>query len=547
MKKKWVFIPLLFVLVGAGYAGWQWHQNRTADAIASTAASETTMQTAVVTRGALRGTVEGSGNIASVTSLNLAFDSGGKVAEVLVVAGDTVQAGQPLARLETQDLEDAVTQAQINLTQAELQLAQTREGPDTMDLAAAEASLKSAQVAYNELRPSAAELAQAQLGLEEAKLALESAQASYDRAGGGWRIEVEYSNTATSLWQAQLNYETELASYNTLVAGGTDTERWTAWAKVQQAQANLDALQTSVTTNTLRLAEISVEQAQLDLQKAQRALTQATLEAPIAGTVTSVNIEVGGNASGTAMVLGDLDALEVEITLDENDVVQVSTGQAATITLDAFDDLTLSGVVAAVAPVAAIQSGVALYPVRVALDPTDAAVRIGMTADVEIVTVNIEEALLIPLNAVQNLAGQTIVLRQLREGETMESAMAEGFGGGWQQPAQPETGENAQQPGMGQMLGRRGMNGTPAAGGGFRQQLGAGGFVPVLVELGAQTDSEVVVLSGLAEGDVVSLSTVTTTEESLQPFFGGDRMGPPGLGGGDVPAGSGPGGGGLQP
>jgi len=545
MKKKWVFIPLLFVLVGAGYAGWRWVQNRTANAAASVAASETTMQTAIVTRGTLRGTVEGSGNIDSVTSLNLAFESGGKVAEVLVVAGDTVQAGQPLARLETQDLEDAVTQAQINLTQAELQLAQTREGPDTTDLAAAEASLKSAQAAYNELKPTAAELTQAQLALEETKLALESAQASYDRAGGGWRIEVEYSNTATSLWQAQLNYETELASYNTLVAGGTDTERWAAWTKVQQAQASLETLQTSVTTNTLRLAEISVEQAQLDLQKAQRALTQATLVAPIAGTVTAVNIEVGGNATGTAVALENLDTLEVEITLDENDIVQVSAGQAAMVTLDAFDDLTLSGVVATVAPVATVQSGVALYSVRVVLDPTDAAVRIGMTADVEIVTVNVEEVLLIPLNAVQKLSGRTIVLRQLREGETMESAMAEGLGGGWQQPSQSETGEDAPQPGMGQMLGRRGSNGTPSAGGGFRQQLSAGGFVPVLVELGAQTSSEVVVLSGLEEGDVISLSTAITAEEGFEPLFGGGRMLLPGMG--DVPAGGAPGGGAPQP
>ena len=544
MKKKWVLIPLWLVLACVSYGGWWWFQNRAATT-ASTAAAETIMQTATVARGTLRGTGEGSGNIAAATSLNLAFASGGKVAEVLAAVGDTVQAGQPLARLETQDLEDAVTQAQINLTQAELQLAQTREGPDAADLAASEASLKSAQAAYSELKPSAAELAQAKLSLEEAKLALEAAQASYDRAAGGWRVEVEYSNTATSLWQAQLNYQTELASYNTLVAGGTDTERWAAWAKVQQAQASLDALQTSVTTSTLRLAEISVEQAQLDLQKAQRALDQATLVAPIAGTVTAVNIEVGGNTSGTAVMLGDLDSLEVEITLDENDVVQVSAGQAATITLDAFDDLTLSGVVVTVAPVATVQSGVALYPVKVALDPTGAAVRIGMTADVEIVTVNVEDALLIPLNAVQTLAGRTIVLRQLREGETMESAMAQGMGGVWQQPSQPEIGQNAQQPGMGQMLGRRGANGTPTAGGGFRQQLSTGGFVPVPVELGAQTSSEVVVLSGLEEGDVISLSTITTAEEGFEPLFGGGRMLLPGMG--DVPAGGAPGGGAPQP
>ncbi len=545
MKKKWVLIPLLLVLASVSYGAWRWFQNRTATA-ASTAAVDTTMQTAVVTRGTLHGTLEGSGNIATATSLDLGFASSGKVADVLIAVGDEVQAGQPLARLETQDLQDAVAQAQLNLTQAELQLEQTRDGPDAVDLAAAEASLKSAQAAYNELKPSTAELAQAKLSLEEARLALESAQASYDRAGGGWRVEVEYSNTATSLWQAQLNYQTELASYNTLVAGGTDTERWAAWAKVQQAQANLTALQTSVTTSTLRLAEISVAQAQLDLQKAQRALNQATLVAPIAGTVTAVNIEVGDNASGIAVVLSDLDALQVEITLDEDDVVQVRAGQAARITLDAIDDLTLSGVVIMVAPVATIQSGVALYPIKVALDPTDASVRVGMTADVEIVTVNVADALIIPLNAVQSLGEQTIVLRQLRDGETMESAMAAVLGAGRWGNGESQLPAQGQLPQDGQVTGSD--TGTPTAGRrlGRMAQMNTAGFVPVIVELGARTGSEVVVLSGLAEGDVISLSTLTTAQEGFQPLFGGGGMLPPGFGG-DVPAGSGPGGGGLRP
>ncbi len=535
MKKKWWIIPILLLAAGLSYGGWRWYQSRSA-AANSGATAEITMQTAVVARGALRSSVEGSGNIAAATTLDLAFAASGKVAEILVAVGDVVEAGQPLARLETADLEDAVTQAQLSLLEAELKLAQTREGPEATEIAAAQASLNSAKAAYSELtHPSAAELAQAELSLHSVKLALDAAQAAYDRAGGGWRAEVEYSNVATSLWQAQLNYETELAAYNTLAAGGTDTERWAAWAKVQQAQASLAALQTSVTTNTIRLAEITVEQAQIDLAKAQRALTQATLTAPLAGTVTAVNAAVGDAAAGTAIVLGDLTALEVTIALDENDIVQVSADQEAIITLDAFDDLALSGAVVAIAPVAAIQSGVALYPVTVALSPTAAAVRSGMTADVEILTANLEDVLLIPLNAVQNLGGRTVVLRQLREGETLETALAGAFGPGGGNRQQLPGGNAAQRPEMGQTPSTG--NGSAAAPGmgarGRLAQLSSGGFAPVIVELGAQTDTEVAVLSGLEEGDVISLGNIaaTTGQEFQRPFGGGEMVPPPDGGG----------------
>lgn len=517
MKKKWWIIPVLLLLAGLGYGGFRLVQSRTATANGS-AAAETTTETVVVTRGTLRGSVEGSGNVAALKSLDLAFASGGKVAEVLVAVGDVVLAGQPLARLETDNLEDAVTQAEISLTEAQLKLARTREGPSAADIEASQASLNSAKAAYSELRPSADKIAQAELSLQQSKIALESAQAAYDRAGGGWRAEVEYSGVATSLWQAQANYETELASYNALLAGGTAAERRVAWAKVEQSQANFDVLQTSVTSNTIRLSEISVEQAQIDLAKARRALEQATLVAPLAGTVTAVNVEVGGAAAGTAMVLSDLETLEVEITLDENDIAQVSLGQEAVVSLDAFDDLELPGTVVAIAPTANAQSGVVLYPVTVRLAATAAHIRVGMTADVEILTANVEDALLIPVTAVQNLGMRTIVLRKLREGETAEAAalLGLGMGGGRQLPA--EGAAAGQRPAAG---------GAGADGGGF-SQLDTGGFVPVVVELGARTATEVVVLSGLEEGDVLSVTSITTLmgQQGQRPFGGMPGMGP---------------------
>ena len=124
MSKKWSIIAAIVVLVAAlGFAGYQRIAARRATA-------ETPAETAVVRRGTLLVTVGATGSLAPYAEVSPAFTSGGRVAEVLVVEGQVVEAGQPLARLETDDLV-------LQVAQAEASLAQIQAGPRAEEIAAA--------------------------------------------------------------------------------------------------------------------------------------------------------------------------------------------------------------------------------------------------------------------------------------------------------------------------------------------------------------------------------------------------------------------------
>lgn len=504
MKKGWWIVAIILV-AGLGYGGFRIYQRLT---VPAETAATFELETAVVARGDLRVTVSASGSVEAAQQSELAFSGSGEVAEVWVEVGDAVEAGQPLARLETDDLEDAVADAELALAQAELDLAETLDGVSDEDIVAAEASLRGAQADYNSVVGGATEveIAKAEAALEQADANLASAQSSYDRTAAHKPNEdPNYSSAANNLWSAEAAYEKTLASYNETVDGATENERWAAWARVQKAQANLDRLLEQPTEEAARLAEIAVAQAELDLAQAEYDLAQATLKTPIAGTVTAVNVEAGEVASGVAVVISTLDVLTVDVVLDETDVAQIAEGQPAKITLDAFDDATLSGTVTHIESTANIQSGVVLFPVTIALDPVDVPVRAGMTADVEIVTANAENVLLVPAEAVQTINGRTIVMRKLAEGETVERP---GFG---QAAEGAPQGDVEQMPNTGERAGSAGM-------------LGAGGFMPVEVEIGVRSGSHVEIISGLEAGDEVVLVNLEEVAQREGSFGGGPGM-----------------------
>jgi HlyD family secretion protein len=172
------------------------------------------------------------------------------------------------------------------------------------------------------------------------------------------------------------------------------------------------------------------------------------------------------------------------------------------------------GSVAQIAPTGEIESGVVLFPVTIVLDPADVPVRADMTADVEIVTANAEDVLLLPAEAVQSTNGRTLVMRKLAEGESVERSVPA------QAPEGVPEGERAQ------------MRRQRTTGGG-RRAMGAGGFAPVPVEVGARSADWVEIISGLEAGDEV---VIINLEEAAQQMGGerpfGDPMlgGPPGAG-----------------
>jgi HlyD family secretion protein len=111
-------------------------------------------------------------------------------------------------------------------------------------------------------------------------------------------------------------------------------------------------------------AEYSVQSAQATLDEADESLTKTSIYAPMAGTVSSLSVELGERVVGTSMMSGtemlriaDLSRMEVEVEVNENDIVRVSHGDTAIIEVDAYPDTDFLGVVSEI-PVSANTTGV---------------------------------------------------------------------------------------------------------------------------------------------------------------------------------------------
>ncbi|MDQ2952844.1 MAG: biotin/lipoyl-binding protein [Chloroflexota bacterium] len=85
----------------------------------NTATPQAALRTATVTRGSVSQTVSVSGSLNALGQARLAFKTGGKLSTVYVTTGQAVTAGQPLAKLDTTDLETALATADQSLANAQ--------------------------------------------------------------------------------------------------------------------------------------------------------------------------------------------------------------------------------------------------------------------------------------------------------------------------------------------------------------------------------------------------------------------------------------------
>ncbi len=421
MRRMWGVIVLVTALAAAACSGTPASGGSTLALPWSRATPEPDYETIAVVRGDISAVVSATGIVQAEREASLFFQTTGTIAEVNVVLGDQVSAGQVLARLDSADLELGLRQAEISLRQAQIQARQLEEEPGASELAAAEAALASAQAAYQQLLKGsdADQLAAARASVEQARVALEQAQQAYDKVkdvpGAGMLPQ------SLQLQQATINYETAQAQYRVAARAATEAQLAQARAQIAQAQANLDRLKKGATEEQKALAQAAIDQAQLAVEQAQRRLDNARLIAPWAGIVTAVNAVEGTLAQPgvPAFQLTDASRFHIEVQVDELDIASIAEGQPVTIEVDALSDQSLTGRVAKIAPTARTTStSGTTYSVRVDIDPTDAPLRAGMSATATIVSNVREDVLLVPNRAVQRDrdTGQTFVERITPEG-----------------------------------------------------------------------------------------------------------------------------------
>ena len=139
------------------------------------------------------------------------------------------------------------------------------------------------------------------------------------------------------------------------------------------------------------------------IQAAQATVDSLNLLAPFDGEVLVVHYQTGDSVTLTqpGLELANRSRYHLDVAVDEAEVARITLADPANVTFSSLPGLILSGTVESINPVGATVQGLVKYTVRIDIGQADPRVLLGMTADVSIVTATEQNALAVPLDAVQ--------------------------------------------------------------------------------------------------------------------------------------------------
>jgi HlyD family secretion protein len=347
--------------------------------------------------------VSAEGKVVPLQYVQLNFRTTGTVKEVFVKQGDQVEADTLLAILTgREDLEAAITAAKLELTNAQQDLDALYEHIELsraqaqMEVADAKDSVKDAERLVNALdsTPSEDQIKAAESAVILAEKELETARKGLNQISDKPENSPKRAAAQLAVYAAERQY---LRAVNYLNALGGDpneqdierSEANLALAEAQLAEAEkrYEILMQGPDPDDVELAEARLENAEAQLKAVQTRLQDLELRAPFSGEIVTQDLKPGEvvNPSIPQIVLADLSMWKIETTdLTERDVVLISPGMQALITLNAFPEDKFEGVVNSIGQLGEELRGTVNYVVTLDFEYGDAPLRWEMTAFVDI-------------------------------------------------------------------------------------------------------------------------------------------------------------------
>jgi multidrug efflux pump subunit AcrA (membrane-fusion protein) len=305
------------------------------------------------------------GRLEPIRYADLALSTSGLVSEVLAEEGETVAAGDVIARLESSDartLETARADALRSLTEAYQAVRDAQYSLDIFTIA----------TEFKESTPTEA-VSITEERLNEAREAFEPYKHLSERQLQLTDAEEDQPMLRSTPKRLKRELDDAWDDYRQAVTWlDRDSALENARSQLAQAQKDYDSLQDS------GFAE--------DTAGARAALANAELRAPFAGTITNLDLKVGEFAAAATPVvtIADLSQWMVKTTdLTEIDVVNIAAGDAVTLALDALPDDELDGRVFSISQDFAERQGDIVYEVTILISESIPGMRWGMTAQVD--------------------------------------------------------------------------------------------------------------------------------------------------------------------
>jgi HlyD family secretion protein len=239
----------------------------------------------------------------------------------------------------------------------------------------------------------------------------------------------------------------------------------------------------------LKSSLLSVKQKEIALADLKENLSKYNVRAPFGGIIASVPVQVGENvSSGTVLATIITSKKIATIPFTEVDIAKIKLGQKATLTFDAISNLTITGRVEEIDSIGTVSQGVVNYNVKISFDTNDSRIKPGMSTSVAIITNIKQNILAIPNSAIKTQNNASYI-------EVFNTALPEAL------------------PGI-----QGSISTTPPT--------------KINIETGISSDTLTEVISGLKEGDIIVIKTITgttkttnTSTKNILSSMGGNKPG----------------------
>jgi len=422
-----------------------------------------------VKRGDLTLTVNGTGQVEADNQVDLkpqgTTQAASTITEVDVKQGDTVIKSQLIVVVNNASAQTSLTQAKANVKSAQASYDKTTLGPTSQNLAVSEQNVSTAQLSLStSARDAYLKIQDAFLnkvnGLfqnntsanptlviptdsSQGTLNINNARVDMTTRLNSWNALLNTSSTTSDDARSEISDDITAAKnlINTLSytvnrlstgnSGMTQVDINTYVAAVSSAATEINTAessynsavqsyktavnqlavtQTPSTSQDIQIAKAQLDNAEAALQSAQTTYDQSFLRAPFDGVVAAVNVSPGDVVDTTTVVATIMTVERVaKISLNEVDAASVKIGDPATITFSALPDVTATGTVEQIDSIGTVTSGVVSYNAKILIEVNNPDIKPGMSVSAKISIGTDSDVLLVPNSAVSTVGSNSTV------------------------------------------------------------------------------------------------------------------------------------------
>lgn len=453
-------------------------------------------RTAIVVKGELSNSIEGSGPIASSTRKEISPKAASTVEKIYFKEGDTVKKGDLMFELDDTDALLNIESTKDNLEQTRLTLNDNQKTISELTVRApysgqvtelnanegdsvngtilkiTDTSKLKLMVPFNAGGISGIYVGKkVTVNLQDLMQSIDgtvtyvSKKPSTTTAGGQlYNVEISVENPGSLTEGMNANAEVEVGGVtvtsvqsSTLTYINSKVIKSSSGGTVKSVNVmnnqyvNAGDILVELENDNLQLnlnsTELKLKSLEQQLQIQEEKLADYKLTAPCNGTITTQDVTLGDTVTAGKVLaaVADMDSLEFQVSIDELDISTIQVGQDVKITADALAETTdnpLAGKVTKISMEGTSSNGVTTYPVTISVDKND-KLKAGMNVNGEIITSSKTDVLMVPVEAVTKLGTNSFVYV---------------VGAGSQSAGQGNTGSNSRAAGTNGYTGSRSGN-----------------------------------------------------------------------------------------